>query len=277
LFDERELVSTEFYNDFCRPQGVFRPMTTWMVLAPGAMAKVGVQQQGTNNLLGPEDKPKLEGLVPHLTRALQLRRRLAAAERKSETGYAALDALAFGAMVCNAEGACVFVNEMAEMLARSGTGLSLGGHGKPVTAAMSKEGTQLRRLIRDAAMGGAGGTMQLSNGEGAVSLLLLVSHLPNRFREGEGRGLALVALRSVQDAPAFSEALLAAMFKLSPAQAALAWKLSAGSSLEEAAMERGVKITTARSQLSDIFNKTGAENQRDLLRIIGQIPPVRFR
>jgi DNA-binding CsgD family transcriptional regulator len=44
---------------------------------------------------------------------------------------------------------------------------------------------------------------------------------------------------------------------------------------EEIAAERGVAISTLRTHFAEIFARTGAENQRDLIRLLGMLPPVR--
>jgi hypothetical protein len=39
-------------------------------------------------------------------------------------------------------------------------------------------------------------------------------------------------------------------------------------------IERGVKISTLRTRLAEIFVRTGTENQRDLVRLLGLLPPL---
>jgi DNA-binding CsgD family transcriptional regulator len=48
-----------------------------------------------------------------------------------------------------------------------------------------------------------------------------------------------------------------------------------GKSLEEIATERSVKITTVRTRLARLFARAGAESQRDLVRLIALLPPLR--
>jgi DNA-binding CsgD family transcriptional regulator len=53
--------------------------------------------------------------------------------------------------------------------------------------------------------------------------------------------------------------------------------LHSGRTPEEIALERGIKISTLRTHLAEIFARTGAENQRDLIRLLGLLPPLRWR
>ncbi|MEJ3866062.1 hypothetical protein WGU94_10275, partial [Campylobacter jejuni] len=67
---------------------------------------------------------------------------------------------------------------------------------------------------------------------------------------------------------AFDQALLAATFELTPAQARLAARLARGDSVETAAQEAGVALATARNQLKTIFQKTGTHRQAELVALL---------
>lgn len=269
---EDMLLRTEFYNDFARKFGLFRPMGAMIGLASGVVATVAVERTFAARHFEPEDKARLELLLPHVKRALQLRRSLLAARTAAAVHGAALDALAFGAVVCDAAGHVVFANAEAERLAARRAGVLLGAAG--LRALVSSESAMLARLVRDAAGGGAGGTMRLTDGEGGV-LLVLVSPLPRSLSPGGAPGHALVALRAAEDDPGFTVATLAALFRLSPAQADTALALYQGMSPEQIAETRGLRLSTVRTHLAEIFLRTGADGQRDLMRLLGAIPPLR--
>jgi DNA-binding CsgD family transcriptional regulator len=65
---------------------------------------------------------------------------------------------------------------------------------------------------------------------------------------------------------------LAALYSLTIAEAGLALALVNGATLAEAAAHRGVKISTARSQLLSILQKTGARGQAELVRLLALLP-----
>lgn len=272
---EDELVKTEFYNDWARHGGMYRPIGVKMRLTPEISATMGSDNPFAKTLFDASDKRRVQALVPHVKRALQLRlRRQQSAAPRANAHAAALNAFTFGVLVCDAGGRLVFANAAAEALARQGAGIVLGPRGKEVGALKAAEGRALGLLIRDATGGGAGGMLQLTGSDGATALLVLVTPLPRQPNDTFGPGHALVALRSARDRPAFTEATLAALFKLSPAQAAIAFAIYNGRTPEEIALQRGIKITTLRSHLAQIFLRTGAENQRDLVRLLGMLPPL---
>jgi DNA-binding CsgD family transcriptional regulator/PAS domain-containing protein len=274
IVSERELVRSEFYNDFARRVGLFRPIGARIGVGADATASVAIDRPDSATLFEAEDKRRLAVLVPYLKRALQLKRRFDGGRPHAQLKTAALDAMAFGAVIADGAGRVLFANAAAEALGDGSSGVLLGGRRRGLAAVGREDAPRLAALIRDAAGGGPGGAMRVTGPGGGAGLLVLVTPLP-RPLGGDGPGHALVALRPAADEPAFAEASLSLLFGLSPAQAAIARRLCLGRSVEEIAAERGVEISTMRTHLAQIFLRTGAENQRDLVRLLANLPPLR--
>jgi DNA-binding CsgD family transcriptional regulator/PAS domain-containing protein len=277
LFSERELLKTEFYNDFARHYGVFRPMSAVIRFARDSFATIATNRPGSQRLVEEGDKPKLVRVIPHMRRALQLRLNQRRHSLRAPVHAAAFDALAFGAIICDRAGRIVFANRAAEGLAKAGEGIVLGSHGKGLGAIVPAEARALGALVYRAATEGSGGVMRLTGRGGFTSLMVLVTPLPRNYglEDSIGRDYALVTLRSASDSPSFSSDMLIALFGLSPTQAAIALAIFAGKAPEQVAAERDLAISTLRTHLAEIFRRTGAENQRDLVRLLGMLPPVR--
>ena len=62
--------------------------------------------------------------------------------------------------------------------------------------------------------------------------------------------------------------LLRCHFGLTPAEARLALRLVAGETLRSAAAKLGITYETARTQLKNIFNKTGTSRQAELVVVV---------
>ena len=271
---DAELHKTEFYNDFARHTGVVRPMGAVLPLTPLAALSVGVQQPGTGHLFEQRDKPRLGRLLPYIKRAMQLRLRVRGQAARAAAHAAAIEALAFGLVVCDAGGRILFSNDAAELLAKQQTGILLGRSDQGIGAMVPREARALSALVHDAASGGPGNVMRLTAQDGATGLLVLVTPLPRGVHPNLGDGHALIALRPVADNPVFTETMLATLFGLSPTQASIAHAIYNGQTPEEIAAARGIKISTLRTHLTEIFLRTGAENQRDLVRLLGTLPPL---
>lgn len=272
---EDDLQKTEFYHDFARPGGMFRPIGVKMRLAPDVYATMGSENPFARKLFTETDKRRVQQVLPHVKRALQLRRRQQQTIPAAGTHAAALNAFAFGIIICDSACRAVFVNKTAEDYADQKMGIALGTSARAVSVLLPGETRTLTRLIHDAAKGGEGGLLRVSGQDGTAALIVLVTPLPRQLGQHYGPGYALLSLRSMHDRPAFAETSLGALFGLSPTQAAIALALHAGKSPEQIAIERGVQISTIRTHLAQIFARTAAENQRDLVRLIGLLPPVR--
>jgi DNA-binding CsgD family transcriptional regulator len=71
-----------------------------------------------------------------------------------------------------------------------------------------------------------------------------------------------------------SPSVLAGLFDLSPAESRLAGCLSEGLTLAESASRCGVTISTARTYLHRIFQKTGTRQQSQLVAMLADSPPL---
>lgn len=231
-----------------------------------------MEQPFAGRLLDEHDKPPLALLLPYLRKMADLRMRLKSANARADTNAAALHALAFGAVICDSLGRVLLANKAAEDLARSGCGFVLTRSG--VSAFVQAEAQTLSVLIQRAASGRSGGSIRLTGSDGIAALFVLITPLPAKLG-GHRPGYVLIALRSARDSAAFKESTLAAMFGLSPVQAATAFALFSGRTPEQIAADRGVSIATVRTHLAEIFARTQTENQRGLMRLLAILPPLR--
>jgi DNA-binding CsgD family transcriptional regulator len=274
IISDAQLVRSEFYNDFARRFGITNPLGGAMSLTPTSIAFVSFNRDSSRFRLAEEDKAPLAALMPHIKAALQLRLRLRDSQRTSTTFFT-LEALAFGAMICDRQGMRVYANAKAEALARRRRTIVFNGGGKPVTAILAVDSRRLQQMIHDAAATGKPGNMMLADYEGVPSLIVSATPLPTNAFGPYDPHHALVALREIDDAPSFNPATLIQLFRLSPAQAALASALYEGKSFDDIAEVRRVKVSTLRTHFKEVLNRTGAKNLRDLVRLLGTIPPIR--
>ncbi|MGB3288178.1 MAG: helix-turn-helix transcriptional regulator [Burkholderiaceae bacterium] len=104
-------------------------------------------------------------------------------------------------------------------------------------------------------------------------LMLSVYPLSNTFGYGiDTEYAASIVLRPVgSDAAPHLTARLQALFGLGIKETELAVMLLHGCSLQEAAEQRSVKITTVRSQLAGLFHKTGTTRQGQLIALLARL------
>jgi DNA-binding CsgD family transcriptional regulator len=142
----------------------------------------------------------------------------------------------------------------------------------------TRHAPKLRRLVRNALLplGGGGSMVSLEQDDGVPMLALTVAPL----RDGTAYGLPVVnaAIIFIQRlrpnvSTAFQERAKT-MFDLTPKEASLAAALVSGRSLKQAAAERSVSIHTARTQLAQLFRKTGTTQQSQLVALMLGILPI---
>jgi hypothetical protein len=127
LVPQRVVLASGFYNDWGVLFGICHVVGAVMPLDARAMATLGIALERPEAVAAftEADRRRLNVVLPHLQRAVQLRQRLGHLEAQAQAGFAALDALPLGVVVA-ADGGIVFANTAAEALARRDDGLRLG-------------------------------------------------------------------------------------------------------------------------------------------------------
>ena len=85
------------------------------------------------------------------------------------------------------------------------------------------------------------------------------------------RAVAIVFIGDPDRKSALPAEVLALLYGLTPAEARLAVALLDGSSLAEIAEMHGIRELTARTQLKQVFQKTGTSRQGELVRLLAGI------
>src|SRR5215469_6284930 len=87
-------------------------------------------------------------------------------------------------------------------------------------------------------------------------------------RAEDVRSAVVIDLIRFEDLPVPSEGILKRVYGLSPAEVRIAQGISRGDSLVEVATDTGIRITTARTHLASIFEKTNTRRQAKLVAIL---------
>lgn len=278
LVDEDLYRKSEFYRDFARPNGQDHMLLG--TLGDEEHTLIGFFRNGM--AFGTRERSILCSLMPHVQRAVQLRRRLHAAENNARMGYAAFEALPGSALVVDAELNVLFANgAAARNLSVRGYPISISsasphvGCGSKLAIANRNKAARLRELVEDAANGGSGGAMRIeldvSEDDRIGQLAVFVSPQPAQFSPNQAPlgtpAPVLVLISELSRPSAPKPSLLSDLFGLSIAEGAVALALLGGQTAETVARERDVSLETVRSQIRTVLRKTEATNLRDFERI----------
>jgi DNA-binding CsgD family transcriptional regulator len=269
LCSDEEFANSELYVDFTKPHADGQFYVVGAVLSVGQdVGVIGFQNARGGGAFTREHAQALDFLLPHLQRALVIRSKLERAEARVAASQAALDAVSHGILVVSLEGRVVHSNEAARQLLDEGDGLSLGLNDF-LLGARAAETNALRALIARCARPTGAGALSLPRPSGRRPFEVIVAPLVGTAAMGmPGKAGAIVFLRDPEAQVQAIPELLAALYRLTPAEGRLAADLLQHLTLEEIAARRRLSRETLRTQLKELFRKTGTSRQSELMGFV---------
>ena len=184
---------------------------------------------------------------------------------------ATLNSLSMGVIVADMHAHVLFMNSHAATLCAASDGLHVGPD-KVCRAATPARTARLHELVADAARGGRGGMFLVERPKLCSPLSAVVAHA----KDFPSSDCAVIYLRDPRDIQLPEAATLTVIFGLTPAEARITHALVSGFSLGKAADLSGVTVGTARNYLKQVFAKTGAVRQSELIRVVlSHCSPIR--
>jgi DNA-binding CsgD family transcriptional regulator len=266
------LRNDEWYNDWLLEGGVCDILGSTLYESPSRKMSVGLYRAIGDVGPFPRAEAQLHALIPSLRNAARLHVGLIDIGYRSAIGRNGIDQLAAGAIFTDRDGRIIETNQTGEQILLAGDGLTI--RNGQISTRRSFETAKLARLIVDAAAAGgsvpSAGCMLIARDDGRPPHVVRVAPAGGGLTGGD-LPMAMLVI-STPDERRVSQAELAELYGLSPAEGRIALALARGKRLTELAGEFGVEITTLRSQLSSILTKCGVERQSDLVRLISTIP-----
>jgi DNA-binding CsgD family transcriptional regulator len=218
-------------------------------------------------------------LAPHLGRAARLRLQLKEDGTLPRWASAALAGLPFGLLLLNGARRVIYANRAGLRLLEAEDGLRI--HRKELVAAVSGADRELRGLLARATAPANGeppavGDIALPRAEGRPLALSVVPLPRSSFADLTAPAMLVYVLVPELKLDGI-ESRLAALMKITLAEARVARALLEGSSVAEAAAQFNVAEATVRTQLRALFTKTDNRRQPDLLRLLtmlSMLPPT---
>lgn len=279
IVEDRTLLESECYVDWLKNVGIFHLAGGMMAIDETTIAGIGIHRPYGASDYDPTDRQAIGLLLPHLTRSLQMYRKLAGLKRQGQIGLAALEALAVGVMIVDAAGRLFFANGVAETLLQKGQGIAIS-HGL-LRAQFSERNIALQQAIRTAIAGFSGGSsvagiLTMPRREGLPLSLLVCPAPADRLGQDRLKAMAIIFVNNPDDRIAPAEAALGAQFRLTPAEARLTVALLDGEHIDDYAQRIGLSPHTVKTQLKAVFAKTGCGRQADLMRVVLANPILRM-
>lgn len=274
-----ELVATEYYNDFLRPQHIHSCVMVRLAVRGTDTAVLNITRSAARGQFDRSSLDIAESFHPHLIRAFDLGQKLALNTAMSSGFAAVFDESVHGLFLLDADGCVRRLNRAAELLIAGRKGLRVSGGrllAHDAAAARTLQALVGRAGAREAETR-TGGSMALFGPSGTVPLSVTVApiRLPALTLMGGGPAV-IVCVTDTEAGVCLPEQKLRDLFGLTPAEARLALALFEGASLNEAAETLAISRFTAQNHLARIFEKTGANRQAVLIKLMMQAVGLRL-
>lgn len=216
-----------------------------------------------------EETALAELVAAQLARGIELAWKVGSSEVERSLYSDALERMNVGVMMVDDHGRVVRVSPIAERFLGDREGLCIQS-GK-LRALSVSEDRLLQEAIRAALRGNDESDrshgLSLTKRCGTKDLGILVRRINGGLQGNSGQAVAVY----VRDATVVQEIegdLVRQILDLTPAEAAVARRLTEGLSLDDAASSLAISRNTARAHLRSIFSKSGITRQTELVRLI---------
>lgn len=220
-----------------------------------------------------EETALLDIVVEQVRRGVALSQRISANEIERALYSSVMNKLSVGVVVLDLAGHVMNCSTKAEetLSARDGLQIQAGR----LRATNASEDRELQAAIKAAILAATGGAAPAARGlaltklSGNRTLGVIVQPAPDvkPARNGAAPTIAIYIRDPEANADVESD-LVRQLFDLTPAEAAVARRLTAGLSLEDAATSLDISRNTARAHLRSIFSKSGITRQTELVRML---------
>ncbi len=271
LVPEGEFLKTPLYLRYLKPMGL-RYLTAMALSVTARRMEAVSFWRGIDQ--GPMEAGKrelLEMLMPHVGIALEVRHKLMAHERRADNLQAMLDRTDAAAFLLSGAGRVLHGNRPAGALLEAGKTFEVR-KGK-LRACDRQCDRELQALIAPAGAA-TGGAVLIHREPGLRRPLQVIVSPVHGDEAGPQAAAAMVLVTDPEREISFPDAVLKGLYGLTPAETEVANGYLTGYTSDEIALLRGVSLSTVRSQLKVLLQKTATRRQSDLMRLLMMLPRV---
>lgn len=271
IYTDAELAADPVYRDLLWPAGLGWAAATLIPAPTGDVITLSIERERAR---GPVEKvvvQQLDALRPHLARSMLMSARLQLERARVASETLAL--LGLPALVLDGTGKVLAANDLIEALTgviiwRAHERVSLADKAADALFAQAVETLNLETAAPARSFAVRGG------GPGAA----LVAHvIPIRrgVRDIFANCAGVLVLTPVTLPQAPPVELVQSLFDLTPAEARVARDLTTGQTVEEIAANGAVQVSTVRSHVRGVLEKTGCRRQAEAVALLGGISLTR--
>ncbi|MCW6509069.1 helix-turn-helix transcriptional regulator [Lichenifustis flavocetrariae] len=270
-----DLDRNPYFVEWARPQGIIDAVAVGLERNAVAVSNLSLGRHESAGAVSDAEIDSLRVLAPHLRRAVAISQVLELKTIEASTFGATLDTLSSAILIVDVDTRCLHANDAAKAMLDKRDPIALRD-GELVL--QSKAGTlALNEAVRNAAT-----TMLTSRSRGAgipttgengspVVLHVMPLHRPELSRPISRHAVAAVFVSPSASPPQMPADALSLLYALTPAETRVFEMLVGGQTQSNISSTLGLAVSTVKTHLLRIFEKTGTKRQADLIKLASSL------
>jgi DNA-binding CsgD family transcriptional regulator/GAF domain-containing protein len=257
-------------HEFLRPHSIEETIGGTVSARDGRFAFFTVHRGADRADFDDDDIAGIEAILPHIDRALQLRRAFAKLETTAALLGGVIDRLSAGVVVVQGDGSVAHVNAAARAIAAREDGLRFDRKGLPHAVDHAAERLLTQHRL-DVMSGGSGDIVRLPRRDQRQPYSLLVAPLPAGAALGADAGAQRGVLFLIHDPDmqsADTAQTIASIYRMPQGAAQVVAALMEGEDAKTYAEKRNISYETVRYHLKTAFERTGMRSQGRMMQLV---------
>ena len=262
-----------FYREWARPHGWVDVASAVIEKSPISCTFLSVVRHEANGLVDDEMRRRMALLIPHVRRALLIGKTIHRKQTEAVCFSDVLDGLSSGMILVDANGRIVHTNNAGIAILDAADFLRavcgrLVASDLAINAALRE--ILVAASVGDAALGVKGIALPLTahDGERYVAHVLPLTSGARRAAGLAYNAVAALFIRKAALEPFSPPEVIGEMYKLTPTELRVLLAIVDIGGVPEVAAALGVAVTTVKTHLSRLFEKTGVARQADLVKLV---------
>jgi DNA-binding CsgD family transcriptional regulator len=273
LVPDEEFRRGRFYREWARPHG-------WVDVASAVIEKsttsctfLSVARHKASGLVDDEMRRRMALVIPHVRRGLLIGKTLNLKQAEAACFSDILDGLSAGMVLVDVHGRIVHANAAGNAILDAADFLRAAG-GRLVASDASINAALRAILLAadagDAVLGIKGIALPLTahDGERYVAHVLPLTSGARRYAGIAYNAVAALFIRKTALETCAPPEVIGEMYKLTPTELRVLLAIVDVGGVPEVATALGVAVTTIKTHLSRLFDKTGVTRQADLVKLV---------
>jgi DNA-binding CsgD family transcriptional regulator/PAS domain-containing protein len=265
LLPRSALRRSAIYNDFLKRADCPHVLATWLHRTLDRAVNLAIEGTRQRGPFTAAERERLAAVLPHVTRAIELKDRLALGTGVSTSLLAVADSLPIGVLIVDAQSRILQASKLGGRILASGDGLFTVGNRLAFRRRVDEKA--FLQLLAAALGDPVAHSLTIPRQHSPVSLSVWVAPVRSRTEPWMTAVQQwVVAIEDPSERSAPMPEVVAREWHVTPAESRVVCLLAGGASVPQIAATLHVSEHTVRSQLKSVYGKTGMTSQLEVVR-----------